>query len=402
MRLKRDCQVLVTGAGPVGLFAALSLAERGIDVQIIDKEWRGSSHSYALALHPEALRLLDALGAAKELIEQGRRVASLGFYVGDERVGALDLTGQDEAFPYLLVAPQSALEQALETHLKKRGVGIHWNHQTLSLKSDNDGVAAKVALMEKYTTGYPVTHTEWGIAKVIDVQADYVVGADGYHSIVRKGIGSRYEHLGPAETFTVFEFPCSKDPGTEARAVFREDSNNVLWPLDGGRSRWSFQIDPDSPPEATLKTLNELVRTRAPWYGERIEEIYWNTLVMFERRLAEPFGQGRALLAGDSGHITGPVGAQSMNVGIREAQDLAERISGILTDGKSPDLLKTYPTERTAEWRKLLDPGDALQAHSGAPAWARENAKRILPCIPASGAALGQLLGQLGLELDQD
>ena len=69
MRLKRDCQVLVTGAGPVGLFAALSLAERGIDVQIIDKEWRGSSHSYALALHPEALRLLDALGAAKELID---------------------------------------------------------------------------------------------------------------------------------------------------------------------------------------------------------------------------------------------------------------------------------------------------------------------------------------------
>jgi len=386
----------------VGLFAALSLAERGIDVQIIDKEWRGSSHSYALALHPEALRLLDALGVAEDLVEQGRRVTSLGFYVGDERAGALDLSGQDEAFPYLLVAPQSALEKALETHLKKRGVGIHWNHQTLSLKPGDDGVAVKVALMEKYTTGYPVTHTEWGIAKVIDVQADYVVGADGYHSIVRKGIGSRYEHLGPAETFTVFEFPCSEDPGTEVRAVFRKDSNNVLWPLDGGRSRWSFQIDPDCPPEPTLKTLNELVRTRAPWYQQHVEEIYWNTLVMFERRIAEPFGQGRALLAGDSGHITGPVGAQSMNVGIREAQDLAERISGITTEGKSPDLLKSYVAERTAEWSKLLDPGDTLRARSGAPDWARENAKRILPCVPASGAALGQLLGQVGLELDQD
>ena len=68
MRLKRDCQVLVTGAGPVGLFTALSLAERGIDVQIIDKEWRGSSRSYALALHPEALRLLDAVGAGTEKV----------------------------------------------------------------------------------------------------------------------------------------------------------------------------------------------------------------------------------------------------------------------------------------------------------------------------------------------
>ena len=402
MRLKRDCQVLVTGAGPVGLFAALSLAERGIDVQIIDKEWRGSSHSYALALHPEALRLLDALGAAKDLIKQGRRVTSLGFYVGGDRVGALDLTGQDEAFPYLLVAPQSALEQVLESQLKKRGVGIHWNHQTLSLKSGDDAVAVKVALMEKYTTGYPVTHTEWGIAKVIDVEADYVVGADGYHSMVRKGIGSRYEHLGPAETYTVFEFPCADDPGTEAKAVFLSDSNNVLWPLSAGRSRWSFQIDPDSPPEPTLKNLNELVRIRAPWYEGRIEEIYWNTLVMFERRMAEPFGEGRVMLAGDSGHITGPVGAQSMNIGIREAQDLAERISGILTQGKSPDLLKSYSAERTAEWKKLLDPGDSLRARSGAPDWARENARRILPCAPASGAALAQLLGQLGLELDLD
>ena len=402
MRLKRDCQVLVTGAGPVGLFAALSLAERGIDVQIIDKEWRGSSHSYALALHPEALRLLDAVGAAKDLVDQGRQVMSLGFYLGDDRVGALDLTGQDEAFPYLLVAPQSSLEQALEAQLKKRGVSIQWNHQTLSLKSDDNGVATKVALMEKYTTGYPVTHTEWGIAKVIDVQADYVVGADGYHSIVRKGIGSRYEHLGDAETFTVFEFPCTEDPGNEVKAVFRKDSNNVLWPLGGNRARWSFQIDPDSPPEPTLKTLNELVRTRAPWYESRIEEIYWNTLVMFERRMAEPFGEGRVLLAGDSGHITGPVGAQSMNVGIREAQDVAARIESIVDQGKSPDLLKSYASERTAEWKKLLDPGDSLRARSGAPEWARENAKRILPCVPASGPALAQLLGQVGLELDTE
>ena len=59
----------------------------------------------------------------------------------------------------------------------------------------------------------------------------------------------------------------------------------------------------------------------------------------------------------------------------------------------------SWAAERTAEWKKLLDPGDALQARGGAPDWAKENAKRILPCAPASGEALGQLLGQLGLEL---
>lgn len=399
MRLNHECQVLVTGAGPVGLFAALSLAERGVDVQVIDKEWRGSSHSYALALHPAALRLLDKLGVAEELVKKGRRVEQMAFYVEDEPVGALNLTEQDKKFPFLLVAPQSVLEQALEAQLKKRKVRLLWNHQMLSLESGTDSVEAKVALMEKYSTGYPVTHTEWMVAKEIDVHAGFVIGADGYHSRVRKAIGARYEHLGEGETFSVFEFPCPVELGPEAKAVLRDDSLNILWPLDGQRARWSFQIDPESPPEPSLKTLNDLIRKRAPWFGTRIEEIYWHTTVMFERRLAEPFGSGRVLLAGDSGHITGPVGAQSMNVGLREADDLAEIFATILQKGTGLDLLEHYRQERTTEWRRLLDPGENLRAMSGAPDWARENAKRLLPCVPASGGDLEQLLVQVGLEL---
>jgi 2-polyprenyl-6-methoxyphenol hydroxylase-like FAD-dependent oxidoreductase len=400
MRLNRDCQVLVTGAGPVGLFAALSMAERGIDVQVIDKEWRGSSHSYALALHPAALRLLDRLGVAEELVRKGRRVERMAFYRGDDPVGALNLTEQDEKFPFLLVAPQSALEQALEAQLKKRKVRLLWNHQLQSLESVADGVEIKVALMEKYSTGYPVTHTEWMVAKEIDVRSAFVLGADGYHSRVRKAINSRYEHLGQAETFSVFEFPCPVEIEPEARAVLRDDSLNVLWPLDGQRARWSFQVDPASPPEASLKTLNGFIRERAPWFGAKIEEIYWHTTVMFERRLADPFGSGRVLLAGDSGHITGPVGAQSMNVGMREADDLAKIFASVLQKGQGLEMLERYQDERTAEWRQLLSPGKSLRARDGAPEWARRNADRLLPCVPASGEELRQLLVQVGLELD--
>jgi len=400
MRLNRECQVLVTGAGPVGLVAALSLAERGVDVQVIDKEWRGSSHSYALALHPASLRLLDRLGVADELVKKGRRLERMAFYEGDDHVGALNLTEQDKKFPFLLVAPQSALEQALESQLKKRRVRLLWNHQLLSLESGGDAVDAKVALMEKYSTGYPVTHTEWMVAKEIDVHAGFVVGADGYHSRVRKAIGSRYEHLGEGETFSVFEFPCPVDLGPEARAVLRDDSLNILWPLDGQRARWSFQIDPDSQPEPSLATLNNFIRDRAPWFGAKVEEIYWHTTVMFERRLADPFGSGRVLLAGDSGHITGPVGAQSMNIGMREADDLAGISAAILQEGKGLDLLERYRHERSTEWRRLLDPGKSLRAMDGAPDWARNNAQRLLACVPASGEDLEQLLVQVGLELD--
>src|SRR5437016_773859 len=103
-------EVLVVGAGPVGLWIALSLAEAGVQVSIIDRESGITARNYACALHPGTLKLLDRFGLAAAAVERGRRVQKFAFYEGRSRAAELDLSKIAGDFPFLLLLPQSALE----------------------------------------------------------------------------------------------------------------------------------------------------------------------------------------------------------------------------------------------------------------------------------------------------
>lgn len=398
MALKHESEVLVVGAGPIGLFAALCLAERGRSVQVIDKEWHGASHSYALALHPGTLRLLQEHDVAEELLAEGHRVDRVAFYEGDRRAGVLDVAALGGPYPFVLVVPQSALEKAFENRLKQHKVKVFWNHQCLAMSQIEGGVNARVARMEKYSMGYPIAHTEWMVAREYDVQSRFLIGADGYHSSVRKNLGARYEHRGEAEAFSVYEFPSKIGFQHEVRVVFHEDRLNVIWPLNPQRGRWSFQVDKDRPAPPTIDGLAEMIRTRAPWFDTRVEELHWTATVVFERRLVDRFGRDRVWLAGDAAHITGPVGVQSMNVGIREAHDLAERFAAVLDNGAPLETLEALESERQTEWNGLLGGAGAPRVTDRAPDWVRSHAERIVPCVPCSGPDLAKVLEQIGLE----
>jgi len=328
-------------------------------------------------------------------------VQRLAIYDGRERIAAMDFSALDLAYPFILVIPQGKLEAALEASLKKQGVEIFWNHQALGLEPQGDGVAAKIGRMEKYSMGYPIAHTEWMIAKEIPLRTRFVVGADGYYSFVRKRMGLTFENVGTSEAFSVFEFACEVDFPNEARLVFGEGSTNVFWPMGPNRGRWSFQVDPQAPAAPKLASLLELIRERASWFPQQIDEILWTTTVMFERRLVDRFGSDRVWLAGDAAHITGPVGAQSMNIGMREALDLAGFISAACKDGGSVASLARYETERRAEWRSLLGLEGVPRPAGEEPKWTEDQAARMLPCIPASGDTLGALLKQIGLQTER-
>ena len=93
---------------------------------------------------------------------------------------------------------------------------------------------------------------------------------------------------------------------------------------------------------------------RAPWFGERIKHIDWRIVVRFEQRMAASFGRGRVWLAGDAGHLTGPAGMQSMNVGLREAKGLTDIMADALGGNESTQQFEDYNQQRQAEWRQLL------------------------------------------------
>ena len=115
---------MVAGAGPVGLYTALLLAEQGIKVQIVEEQWRAASRSYALALHPASLRLLGEAGLAEQLLPAGYQVDRLVFYDRLDQVGEVRFAELGGEFPFVLVLPQEGLELLLRGRLERKKVCV--------------------------------------------------------------------------------------------------------------------------------------------------------------------------------------------------------------------------------------------------------------------------------------
>jgi 2-polyprenyl-6-methoxyphenol hydroxylase-like FAD-dependent oxidoreductase len=426
---KQETEVLVVGAGPVGMFAALSLAERGVAVTLIDESWRATARSYALALHPHSLELLDGAGLMDELTDQGHRIDTVAVYEGGERRVEIPLAELPGGFPFLLVLPQDRLERALARRLQDKGVAVRWNRRLAGCEQrGRDGdpcVVSQVEELAKESVGYGVATSEWVVEERGRVVSSFVIGADGHRSSVRRLLGIDFEKVAAAdapaeEVYAVFEVESEPPAPHEVRVVLADGTSNVLWPLGPERLRWSFQLaDPeglvaqrskgrlavqlggDVFPYLDRDDLGRLVAERAPWSGDGPGrgELDWSVAVRFERRLASRFGDGRVWLAGDAAHLAGPVGVQSMNVGLREAHELAWRMAEVLHAGGSEELLAAYERERRAEWRRLLGLEGAPAVADGAAPWVARNAGRLLSCLPASGDDLALLARRVGLEL---
>jgi 2-polyprenyl-6-methoxyphenol hydroxylase-like FAD-dependent oxidoreductase len=397
-----DPEVLVVGAGPVGLMTALFLQQHGLRVDIVDMHQRTTQHSYALALHPRTLRILDEAGLADGLIRAGRKLTRVAYYQGRERRAEIDYSALGAKHPYLLVIRQSQLERTAQEALRQRKVGVRWTHRLQALSVDGGTIRADVVTLDQVATGYPVARSEWLVAGSETVRPAYVIGADGYDSAVRRMSGIEMEEVGAGQIFSVYEIEATGDLPSEVRVIVDPDLTSVYWPLEEGRCRWGFQIRDASEHAVSKERLEQLIAARAPWCTARPTQIYWSTVGLFERRLAQRFGAGGVWLAGDAAHQATPIGVHSMNSGLAEAHELASRILRVQRAGESPSLLQQFATETRATWQRLLGAsadGGILRTQPHTDPWVREHAARILPCIPASGEDLDALLEQIGLTI---
>jgi 2-polyprenyl-6-methoxyphenol hydroxylase-like FAD-dependent oxidoreductase len=414
---RREAEVLVAGAGPVGLFGALALADRGVAPKIVEEQWKPAARSYALALHPGTLELLERYGLTEDLLERGHRVDTVAFHDRGGLRTEMVFGRLDARYPFVLVVPQRELETVLAARLAEKKIQIEWNHRLAGMQQGPGGVTATLQRLGKSSTGYGVAATEWSVEKQFDLDVSFVVGADGLKSSVRRELGIEHALCGDAETYAVFEFTTNGPCGNVLRVVMDDSPAAAFWPMGGSRCRWSFRIpEGDIPVDPRVKArlpvqvveegaalsvaaLERFLSERAPWFETGVKELFWAAAIRFERRLADRFGEGRAWLAGDSAHLAAPVAMHSMNVGLREMDDLAGRIESVLKRGAGLEVLDAYDAERRAEWRQLQGLEDGPTAEAAAAEWVRQRAGRFLFCTPASGRRLRSLLEQIGLVL---
>lgn len=387
MNTVQETEVLVVGAGPVGLFAALVLAERGIRTRIIDSFQRTALHSYAATLHPATLRMLDEFGIAGDLIDIGQRLDRVAVSRHDGLTHEFDLAAVEGTFPHALVVPQCLLEGALEKRLARTGVSVEWQHQLMNLSgNDGDRLSAQICHLGDGPEDAALVRTD----------AAFAIVADGYNSFARRALGIELLPVGPPLEYGLLETTSHFEPRNCAQLVLGKSTSDVFYPLPEDRGRWSIQLMPDE--KGDLSSLRSLLSERAPWFPAETEPAEWTTVVAFQPRLAQRFGRGRVWMAGDCARFTSPIGAQSMNVGIREAYDLARRMVEILRDRGTRELLPAYNEDRKCEWQMLLGIEDRLE-EQGETAWSREWATRLVPLLPATGSDLNRLLEQIGYRL---
>ena len=416
MLIKRDVQVLVSGAGPVGLVTALLLNRRGVRVAVVDEQMRTVARSYACAIHPRTLELLDELGVASELVAQGQRVDKFAYYEGRDRRLELDYGKLSGRFPFLLIVPQPMLEDALERRLNSEGVEVKWCHRLAHV--DASGPQAKVLLhqLEHGTIGYSVLRTAWTVVREDQLEVPFVVGADGHRSVVRRQLGIDCPAAGESQLFAVWEFSGEGPEMKEARVSLSAGGlANVCWPLGRGWYRFGFEIDPAESPDARPEKsrqiaiagdtsheyldrsrLPKLIAERAPWFEVAARDVAWSMAIRFERRLAASYGKGPAWILGDAAHVAPPVSVQSMNLGLQEARTLAVELEAVLRTGASRDRLAAWATARRTDFEAVLTRPPT--AGPDAQGFARQWAKAIGDSVPVSGDDRAKLLSQAGLQ----
>jgi 3-(3-hydroxy-phenyl)propionate hydroxylase len=227
-------------------------------------------------------------------------------------------------------------------------------------------------------------------------RADFVIGADGYDSTVRDALGLMLADDGSLLSFAFFDATTHRS-GAEAQLALTRDYGNSAYPLQGGLTRFSFQLGSSLHAQPDTAALRDLLHARMPWYASEVLSCEWAGIAEFRRALVDHFGVGRVWLAGEAAHMTGPLGVQSLNVGLDEANELALLISATLERGASPTFGAQYDARRRRQWRQLLALDEQPRITPRSPQWVQHYLPQLESALPASERNLDDLFTQLRL-----
>jgi len=388
-------RVLVVGAGPVGLLTALVLRRAGIEVTVVDEHEPTSIRSFAIVLHPRTVALLAEVGVVEPLVWRGRSFRHLAVFADRERRALLEVPSAGEFAEGALTLPQDVLRKALEAALAGAGVEVSYRQRLVAMEPSATLVRARLVRRVRATAGGVV---EWHDAEETCVTADFAIGADGHASTVRRLLAIPLVESGSPRTFTFFDVPHAPPAGAAVELAF-DTLASAAYPLHGGHTRYTFELEHVPPGPLGTRELEALRREHMPWLPPAPASIEWSATRTFRSGMAESFGRERVWLAGDAAHATCPLGAQSLNIGLREARELAECVVACLDGQPLQHLERHYATQRRLEWRRLLGLDGAPMLGARTPHFATRHFRQLLGALPASGDELDDLLGQLGITL---
>lgn len=330
-----DTEVLVVGAGPVGLTAAIELCRRGISCRIVDALPEPPQYAKAVGIQPRTLEVFEGMGVLNRILNAAVLMRGHIVYVNGDEVMRIEL-GLPHEVPFGFVGlPQYETERILTEYLGEWGTFVERGSRLTSFHQDEDTVTAAL----EGPNGGESVHVR------------YLVGCDGAHSIVRKGLGLTFEGAAFDEQYMLadVEVDWTQPNGYGIRSMHVTDGATddllVCIPLPGrGRYRMSMFV-PDGVLTPKLGHIQEVLDRLSP-EAAKASNLRWSSVFKISHRIVDSYGHGRVFVAGDAAHIHPPTGAQGMNTGIQDAHNLAWKIALTTRGAASPTLLQSYDAER--------------------------------------------------------
>ncbi|MCF2133110.1 MULTISPECIES: FAD-dependent monooxygenase [Mycetohabitans] len=383
-------QVLIAGAGPTGLAAAMSLARAGIALRVIDRAPCPATTSRAIGIQARTLELLELHRVVEPFIEIGHRGRAAHLYSNGQTLLRLDFDPLQTRYPYLLFVDQSQTESILAEHLRKFGVDIERGVELIGLQQDAAGVDTTLRLPD---------------GRVQTQRVRYLVGADGAHSTVRHLLGGAFAGETLAQSFLLADLRVDWAlPVDEFQLFASAEGLAGIFPLGGDRYRLIADRPPVGAAHQAAVRIGLLHATSSPTVGAgaqpegrlvggrltqigdvedreretdddnagpsldecqqwverrihvpvRLSQLAWSSYYHIHSRMVERLRTGNVFLAGDAVHVHSPAGAQGMNTGIHEALNLGWKLAQVLNGGAPDHLLDTYHLERNPIERGVL------------------------------------------------
>jgi len=331
----RRYPVVVVGAGPVGMAAAIDCKLQGIDAIVLDDDDTVSVGSRGLCYAKRALEILDRLGVGDAVVQKGVEWNVGRTFFRDQEVYSFNLLPQpDHKRPGMINLQQYYLEEFLVRRCGEVGAEIRWKNKVVSVAPRDDGVSLEV-------------QTPFGAYRL---QTDWLIVADGARSSIRNMLGLDVEGRVFQDRFLIADvlmkadFPAERwfwfdPPFHPNQSVLLHRQADSVWRID-------FQLGWSADPEEEKKPEKVIPRIRAMLGEGREFELEWVSVYTFQCRRMARFNHERVLFAGDAAHQVSPFGARGANSGIQDTDNLVWKLK-LVIDGRAPvRLLDSYSEER--------------------------------------------------------
>ncbi len=334
--IDNSIDVLIVGAGPAGLMTACQLAIHQIPFRIIDKNSSSSTNSGALIVQARTLEIFEQMGISGDALSEGVVAGSINIIYNGKKITSTsinDLGGTLSLFPFLLMLEQSKTEKLLLNFIGDRGYSVEREVQIQGFTQEDERVTSVVILPD-------------GSEQVI--YSKYIIAADGSTSTIRNILNIPFE--GKSYPKSIFIVDCKAESDLspdEISFAFSKSSVAGFFPIKG--SRW--RIDSNLPPEYENQqklTFDVVEQNFQRWTQMNIhfQSQQWFSVTRSHQKYAKSVRFQNCFLIGDAAHVHTPVGAQGMNTGLQDANNLAWKIAFVIKHRAKPSLLDSYSSER--------------------------------------------------------